>query len=339
MVGASPQYTNRIKSFTSDGFVIGSNNDVNAAGKTYIWTAFDASSVLEVGTYIGDGTDNRPIAGVGFNPDMVWILPRTDNRASWRSKTFPSTNCSAFGSDFGIAKTLTSLNPNGFTIGNSARANKPLEVYHYVAFKMDPSQLFLGSYVGNGVIGHNIGILGFDIQYMFIKSSGSNAAVQKSDKLPLCLGAVPSGSIEFAGSGLDCNRILSMGSGGFTLGSPLMVNRANTVYHYAAFKACVSAPAARPALPAAVSTEEQFSIFPNPAGDFFTLQISSSKAEKAQYVLSDFAGKAVNTSALSLIPGTNRYRVNVAELPAGPYLLRYTDESGKSKTQRVVIGR
>lgn len=338
MVGASPQYTNRIKSFTSDGFVVGTNNDVNASGKTYIWTAYDVSGVLEVGTYIGDGTDNRPIAGVGFNPDMVWILPRTDNRASWRSRTFPSANCSAFGSDFGIAKTLTALNSNGFTIGNSARANKPLEVYHYVAFKEDPSLLSLGSYTGNGVAGNNISIPGFDIQYMFIKSAGTNAAVQKSDMLPLCTGSVASGSIEFAGSGLDCNRILSMGSGGFAVGSPQMVNRVNTVYHYAAFRACTSLPA-RPGLPSVAAREEKFSIFPNPAGDFFTLKISSAKAEKAQYVLRDFAGRAVSTSAVSLVPGINQYRVNVADLPAGTYLLRYTDESGKSKTQKVVVSR
>ena len=59
--------TNRIKSFTSQGFTLGTSADVNSLGNPYYWIAFKAApGELKVGTYIGNNTPTTPRSGRGL---------------------------------------------------------------------------------------------------------------------------------------------------------------------------------------------------------------------------------------------------------------------------------
>ena len=69
-------YGNRIQDFGANGFQVGTNADVNANGVDYYWAAFRDTGAADfaVGTYTGDGADDRNITGVGFQPTILYIL-------------------------------------------------------------------------------------------------------------------------------------------------------------------------------------------------------------------------------------------------------------------------
>ena len=99
MVGSTTAYLDRIQSFDTDGFVVGVNNDVNAVGKNYIFMAFQTGSKFVIGTYNGDGTTGRPIDGLGFQPDLVYLIPTNDQRVTYKTTTISGTNAASFGGD------------------------------------------------------------------------------------------------------------------------------------------------------------------------------------------------------------------------------------------------
>jgi uncharacterized repeat protein (TIGR01451 family) len=66
---ATALVTGRISSLDFDGFTVGTNGSVNRSGTTYYWTAMlEVPGQLQVGTYTGNGSDNRSITGIGFTP-------------------------------------------------------------------------------------------------------------------------------------------------------------------------------------------------------------------------------------------------------------------------------
>ncbi|QSL99533.1 hypothetical protein CRP13_gp45 [Roseobacter phage CRP-13] len=81
---AEATYTQRLTSFNSDGFSVGSDYDVNNPSPTFAsWTFRKAPKFFDVVTYTGDGVNGREIAhdlgcDVGF-----MIVKRTDTTSSW----------------------------------------------------------------------------------------------------------------------------------------------------------------------------------------------------------------------------------------------------------------
>ena len=69
-----------VQSLDADGFTVGTDARVNGAGVTYYWTVMKAGSDLAVGSYVGNGADNRSLSGLGFQP--VWVLTFADSKDS-----------------------------------------------------------------------------------------------------------------------------------------------------------------------------------------------------------------------------------------------------------------
>ncbi|MEO6833709.1 MAG: DUF4465 domain-containing protein [Chitinophagaceae bacterium] len=69
------------------------------------------------------------------------------------------------------------------------------------------------------------------------------------------------------------------------------------------------------------------SIFPNPATNFLTLDISSDKIKTAS--ISDMAGRIISTFPIT----AQRKTINISSLPAGQYLLQLQGEEGKAATR------
>ena len=66
-----------IQSLDADGFTVGTDSRVNSFGVTYYWTAFEEfPGELKLGTYSGDGNDNRSVPGVGFQARLCAALQR-----------------------------------------------------------------------------------------------------------------------------------------------------------------------------------------------------------------------------------------------------------------------
>ena len=77
------QVSTRIASLDADGFTVGNANETNRSGNTFHYYAFNNSpGSVDVGSYTGDGADNRNITGIGFRPGYVSI--RSDNTATAR---------------------------------------------------------------------------------------------------------------------------------------------------------------------------------------------------------------------------------------------------------------
>ncbi len=78
-----------------------------------------------------------------------------------------------------------------------------------------------------------------------------------------------------------------------------------------------------------------FTVFPNPAQDFVTLNINSQVTGEAQLQLLDVTGKVLQTEAVGIQQGENAQRVEIGHLNSGLYLMHlvYDDQV---ITERVV---
>jgi hypothetical protein len=147
--------TDTIPSLDADGFTaqVGadSQEDMNASGVTYNYIAFNqVAGKIKVGEYTGNGSDNRDITGVGFQPE--YVLLQTYNggdQVIQRSDQMTGDNSIDF---YGAltANRIQSLLSDGFQVGNDARVNQsdtPDEMYAYVAFNMVDSGLCAFNYL------------------------------------------------------------------------------------------------------------------------------------------------------------------------------------------------
>ena len=83
-----------------------------------------------------------------------------------------------------------------------------------------------------------------------------------------------------------------------------------------------------------------FSIFPNPSSDHFSIQFSLSKKEMIQISLFNSLGRIVKTinSSGEAYPGDHNILVDVSDLPGGVYFLSFqTGNNLGQRTQKIVI--
>ena len=76
MIDASALAANEIASLDPDGFTVGSAAEVNREGVAYYWVAFKAGgNLMRVGSYTGNAINGLSISGIGFQPELVFVLP------------------------------------------------------------------------------------------------------------------------------------------------------------------------------------------------------------------------------------------------------------------------
>lgn len=350
MTGTSAIYSNRISSFTEDGFIVGKDADVNALSKKYNFVAFDNSPLIYTGTYTGNGVSGRAITGLPFQPGMVFVMASGSGAAHWRSRTFVNTNCSNFGSTaMTISATILSLTLDGFTVGSSTKANGNGLVYHYVAFKEDPAFLKLGSYLGTGVTGRFVDVPGIDLKFLMMKSEKSGSTLQKNELMDANKVAPFSGA-EATG------RINYMGMDGYEVTNNSLVNTLGTNYHYAAFQLCTNngqgiwyKQSAQPTRSVPVSSNnmpelftandaDEMAVFPNPATNLTTLKIASKVKEEARIALVDFSGRIVSERTVQLLPGVNNFSINLNGLTSGTYAVKLV-KNNRSKAMKLIVNK
>ena len=133
---------------TSSVFTIGTSNDVNASGGTYVAYCFaEKQGFSKFGSYTGNGNTSGPFIYTGFKPAFVIIkrtdaaanFVMTDNKISFNGKgtnnstvLFPSTNA-AESDAYGLM-----LHSNGFKFSGSDSASATVNgsggTYIYMAF-------------------------------------------------------------------------------------------------------------------------------------------------------------------------------------------------------------
>lgn len=166
---------------------------------------------MATGSYTGDGTDNRPITGLGGQPDAVIIKGDTAQVAVMRTSTMTGDNTKPLvGGTALTSNQIQSLDADGFTIGTDARVNSNGVTYYWIAFKAAAGELNLGSYTGNGTSKSITGV-GFSPESVIVMSASANQAVQRSSAM--------STTFFFDGDTGGTNRITSLDADGFSVGN------------------------------------------------------------------------------------------------------------------------
>lgn len=141
-----------VKSFTSTGFTVGTNTSCNSSGDDHYYVALcpNGANDFEVGTYTGNGGDNRDIAmAASWTPELVLIVNQSTDARVWRGATSHSGDSSSYISTASAdaANFIQSFGAGTFQVGTAANTNTV--VYHYIALKGDAAGIVTGSFSGN----------------------------------------------------------------------------------------------------------------------------------------------------------------------------------------------
>ena len=222
---------NRILDFTLDGFIIGTDNDVNDNGKTYYYIAFsvDPGSV-EYGSYTGSGLSSEPISGLTFTPGMVILIPTNGARCRFVTSAMPVGNSAPFDEQSIESGLIESLDANGFTVSADWQANEFNTVYHYVAFIDDPAYMTYGSYTGDGAKDRPLAVTGFTPDWVLTKTAGNKGGAHLTKEL-----SGLDNTLNFRRSGNFSHGILQLDATGFTIDDDNQVNEDGAAFYWAAF--------------------------------------------------------------------------------------------------------
>jgi hypothetical protein len=170
----------KLYSFDSDGFTVGTNGDANNSSGTFvswnwkagggqgssntdgsintIYTSVNTTAGFSISTYTGNGTNNQTVGhGLGATPSMVIIKDRDNGNKAWvcYHSALGATKA-IFLEQTAQANTSNSYFVNTaptnslFTIGDSSHVNNNGDKYIAYCFAEKTGYSKFGSYTGNG---------------------------------------------------------------------------------------------------------------------------------------------------------------------------------------------
>jgi hypothetical protein len=234
-----------LTAFESDGFAIGDDVIVNTNAESYVaWQwAEGATPGLDIIAYTGNGS-NRTIAhNLGVKPGMFIVKARDRDDANWgvyhsavgaTKSLFLQSREAAFDSDeyFNDTEPTASV----FTLGVNAQGNTDTKTY--IAYVFAPVEGFskFGSYIGNGNAYGPMVNLGFQPEFLLLKSTGDNKWIMKDTKRSPFNASSLSLVANNSDAELTGDSLIDINSNGFklrTTGSG--VNSSGVAYVYMAF--------------------------------------------------------------------------------------------------------
>jgi hypothetical protein len=305
LTAANALQTARIKSLDANGFSVGNNAEVNGNGTTYYWMAFKDSGAgdFKVGTYTGNGVDNRSIAGVGFQSDYVIVMSAGAVNAVQRSSAMVGDKSFQFDGTASATNLIQALQADGFQVGNDTQVNGNGPVYHYAAWKAVAGTTSVGSYTGNGVDNRSIAGIGFQPNYLIIKANSTAVGVHRPASF------VGDSTLRFTNTASFANSIQAIQPDGFQVGTDTTVNTNGTIYYWVAFDATHNA------------TKLAITSVYNPAvGVGFSVTVQAQKpdgtpanvvdATGVSLSLKTGAGTLAGTLTGTIAPGTNQVTIS-----------------------------
>jgi hypothetical protein len=225
---------NLITSLDANGFTLGTDARVNTSSSTYYWTAFKAfSGEMELGTYSGDGVDNRNLSITTFQPEVVIIFPDVGgNPSSWRGSSAGDWSVTFNGSTY--SNGIQALQANGVQLGTSAYTNTNGSTYHFIAWKGITGRVASGTYVGNGSTRSITVGAGWQPEYVIISNDSTYTSAHKNS----ATGSSTDSSMYFNGQANAAGLIMALETTGFKVGTNNSVNRSagSPNYYWMAFK-------------------------------------------------------------------------------------------------------
>ncbi len=224
-------FSDLILSLDADGFAVGSGNQVNDAGVTYYWIAFQESpDYMVTGSYTGDDQDDRDITDVGFEPDYVIVMSEANEDAMQRFDGEAVDKSLPFSASDEKSDRIQDFLPNGFQVGIHNTVNEQDIVFHYVAWKNMLGQIKVNFYNGNQIDDHPITTVGFRPFYVIVaRSANGSGSVHRPASLE------GDNTLLFEPGPLFSNGIQTFLPNGFEIGTDNAVNKLGEKYYYAAF--------------------------------------------------------------------------------------------------------
>ncbi len=227
----------RIVSLNPDGFTVGFSTTVNASGEEYHFVAMKAiSGVMEIGQYVGDGSNYRTISLSNILPGAALIMSDSDNLAVFHHAEMPDWESYALGGSGKINNSINEFAQNAITISQSGSTNSNGTTYYYVAWGGTPNSIEYGSYSGNDQPNRDITGLTMNPEYSLIVSDANNRAVHRPASL------TGDSSLYFFRQFPQDNLIQTMYNGGFQVGTDRSVNEVGDEYFWLAFANNVNDP-------------------------------------------------------------------------------------------------
>ena len=189
-------------SFDSDGFSLGSSENVNESSGTFVawnWLASNTTasntdgsitstvsanttSGFSIVSYTGNGTDGATVGhGLGVNPSAI-LFKRRDSTSNWSlmgqnigtafSNYLKLETTDAFNTNAGM---LQNSNSSTFTIGTNSRVNTSSASMIAYCFAEKKGYSKFGSYTGNGNADGTFVYTGFKPAWVMVKNTVNNA--------------------------------------------------------------------------------------------------------------------------------------------------------------------
>ncbi len=182
------------------------------------------SNLLISGSYVGNGIDDRTIAGLGFRAEVIIVM--SSNGTIIRTSTMAGDVSKVGGSATAvISNAIQSLTSDGFTVGTSSGVNTNGVTYHWVAFGAGDN-LDVGLYTGNGT-SQTISNIGFQAETAFVLGESGSQTVLRTNQ--------NANTFDLSNNGAYAGGITSFGSDNFAVGNSLATNQNAINYHYFAF--------------------------------------------------------------------------------------------------------
>ena len=136
-----------ITGLTADGFSVDGSAAVNQSATAMYYIAWNQnSSYFTLGSYVGNGVDNRNITGVGFEPELVFTreLGGSNYMDYKPESTGYNVDRTIFGDGWvGGANYIQALQTDGFQVGTNNEVNRNGTSYTYFAFKQKDAPLIV----------------------------------------------------------------------------------------------------------------------------------------------------------------------------------------------------
>ena len=177
-----------INAFNSNGYSMGSKNDVNFSGYTYAsWTFREQTKFFDIVTYTGDGTNRSITHNLGSTPGFV-IVKRTDTNGDWYCgiTAFGGSDYLVLNSTAARATSSTVWNntpPTStvFTVGTNAGVNASGGTYVAYLFAnnaggfglLGTDSVISTTLVSSAGSGNTTVNLGFEPQFLLLKKTAA----------------------------------------------------------------------------------------------------------------------------------------------------------------------
>ncbi len=221
--------TNRIQAMEANGFQVGSDSEVNSNGNTYHWIAVKVAGATDfaVGTYAGNGIDNRSIGGIGFQPTIVMVQREGASTAAWRVAENAGDDSLVFLAQVNQTDEIQALEADGFQVGQSNRVNNGASNYHWAAWKDATGFIETGTYTGDGNDLRDIAV-GFQPTVVLVKGDLAEAGYVYTDTM------AADDSSPWTQGALVANHIQALEATNFEVGTADPVNKNLDTFYWAA---------------------------------------------------------------------------------------------------------